>query len=139
MIIGSNEEKDLSREIKQKLDKNAVDVCGKLTLLQSIALIKQCSVLLCNDGGLLHIGVSQGVRTISIFGPVDDMIYGPYPASEKHKVIKAEGIECRPCYKRFKYKECETHDCLKKIDRDRVLETLEKSLETQMGTDREYK
>ena len=121
LIFGSSEEKALSQTIKERLGERALNLCGELSLPQSIALIKKCKLVLCNDGGLLHIAVSQGVRTVSIFGPVDDKVYGPYPPSEKHKVVKAENVKCRPCYRSFRHKICETHECLKKIDKDYVL------------------
>jgi heptosyltransferase-2 len=128
LFFGSEEEKPLCRGIEERLGVNYMNLCGVLPLPKSIALIKKCELLLCNDGGILHIGVSQGIKTISIFGPVDDRVYGPYPPSDKHKVIKAEGIECRPCYKNFKHKMCDTHDCLKKIKPDEVLNLAEDSL-----------
>jgi len=129
LLFGSEEERLLCHEIEEGLGMGYINLCGTLSLPKSIALIKQCELLLCNDGGILHIGVSQGVKTISIFGPVDDKVYGPYPASDKHKVINAEGIECRPCYKNFKHKMCETHDCLKKINPDDVLKVAQDILE----------
>jgi len=129
LIFGSSEEKEMAGAIEDGFSGKMMNLCGKLSIIESIALVKKCVLLLCNDGGLLHIAVSQGVRTVSIFGPVDDRVYGPYPPSERHKVAKAEGVGCRPCYKNFKHKMCDTHDCLKKIDRDKVLELAEANLE----------
>lgn len=121
LILGSIEEKPLCNLIKDRLGANAIDLCGELSLSRSIALIRKCRLLLCNDGGILHTAVSQGIDTISIFGPVNDAVYGPYPNSDKHTVIKAKGVNCRPCYKNFKPKICDTRHCLKQIDRDEVV------------------
>jgi len=129
LVFGSKEEQDMAEAIKKSEGENTMNLCGELLLPDAIALIKKCALLLCNDGGLLHIAVSQGVNTVSIFGPVDDRVYGPYPPSEKHKVAKAEGVECRPCYKNFKHKMCRTRDCLKRIDRDMVLKLAKESLD----------
>lgn len=128
LIFGSEEEKNLCYAISEYLGGKYISLCGKLPLSNSIALIKRCKLLLCNDGGMLHIAVSQGVKTVSIFGPVNDKVYGPYPPSDKHKVVKAESVGCRPCYKNFRHKMCETHDCLKKIDRDEVFELVKESI-----------
>ena len=129
LIFGSTEEIGFCCSIEETLKENSLNLCGKLSLAHSIALIKRCKALLCNDGGLLHIAVSQGIKTVSIFGPVDDIVYGPYPPSARHKAVKAEGVRCRPCYKNFKHKMCDTHDCLKKIDKDLVLKLAEENLE----------
>lgn len=128
LIFGSTEEKELCKVIEDKLGSKAINLGGELLLTQTMALIKKCNLLLCNDGGLLHIAVSQDVNTVSIFGPVDDKVYGPYPPSWKHKVAKAESLECRPCYKNFKHKVCGNHNCLKQIDKMEVLRLSEKSL-----------
>ncbi|MBN1354215.1 MAG: glycosyltransferase family 9 protein [Candidatus Omnitrophica bacterium] len=128
LIFGSKEEKHLGNVIKAHLGDNSINLCGKLSLPQSISLIKKCELLLCNDGGLLHIAVSQKVKTVSIFGPVDDNVYGPYPSNDMHKVIKAEKVHCRPCYKSFKHTTCQSHDCLKDIDTNKVFKVIEEML-----------
>jgi len=129
LIFGSPEEKEMARTIEGVLGGKMMNLCGKLSLPEAITLIKRCALLICNDGGLLHIAVSQGVRTVSIFGPVDDRIYGPYPPSGRHTVVRAENVTCRPCYENFRHKMCRTHDCLKNIDRDEVLKLAEEALE----------
>jgi len=128
LIFGSDEEKDICGYIKKRLGDRAIDLSGKLSLPESSALIKKCRLLLCNDGGLLHIAVSQSVSTVSVFGPVDDKVYGPYPQTERHRAAKAEGVECRPCYKSFKHVMCKGHECLKKIDKEKVLGMAEEIL-----------
>jgi lipopolysaccharide heptosyltransferase II len=134
LIFGSDEERGITKMIEHTLKGRVINLCGKLSLTQSIALIKRCALLLCNDGGILHIAVSQGVDTVSIFGPVDDSVYGPCPPSERHVVVKAESVLCRPCYNNFKHQMCENLDCLRKIDKGRVLEHAKRLL--GLGTKR---
>jgi len=122
ICFGSQEERNLCDSIVGRLGAKAINLCGSLSLLKTTALLKQCKLLLCNDGGLLHLAVSQDTRTVSIFGPVDEKVYGPYPASEKHVAIKAQDLKCRPCYRNFKHKICGDHKCLKRIDSDVVLD-----------------
>ena len=83
------------------------------------ALCKRCELVICSEGGPLHIAASQGVRTISIFGPVDEKAYGPYPKTEKNIVITSDA-DCRPCYKKFKLPECEHKKCLENISVEEV-------------------
>lgn len=64
--------------------------------------------------------VALGVSTVSIFGPVDERVYGPYPPSEKHLVVKKD-LPCRPCYENFRFKGCFNNKrCLEDIDVDEV-------------------
>ncbi len=83
------------------------DLSGQTTLGQFVALLGRLSLVVCNDGGPLHLAVSQGVRTVSIFGPVDPTVYGPHPATpSRHRAISQEHLPCRPCYHQFKLPPC---------------------------------
>ena len=128
LIFGTKEEKDVCDYIRQKIGEKAISMCGNTSLGLLVEFMSRCKLVICNEGGPMHIAVSQGVRTVSIFGPVDDRIYGPYPRSDMHKVVVAEGVQCRPCYRNFKHKPCGKHLCLTRIDKDRVLSLAKESI-----------
>jgi ADP-heptose:LPS heptosyltransferase len=69
--------------------------------------------------------VGMGVNTVSIFGPVDENIYGPYPYGPNHAVISKKDLKCRPCYKKFKHNVCKERPCLKGIGPEEVLAAAE--------------
>jgi lipopolysaccharide heptosyltransferase II len=117
VLLGSPDEKGLCGYIKEKVPK-AVDLCGKLSLMVSIAVIKHAHALFTNDGGPLHMAVAVGTRSISIHGPVDSRVYGPYPISDKHLVIEDASLSCRPCYKSFKLADCDNIRCIENISVD---------------------
>ena len=125
VLLGSADEKELCDYIKKKVPE-AVNLCGKLSLMVSIAVIKYANILFANDGGPLHMAVGVGTKTVSIFGPVDERIYGPYPASEKYCIIKDKSLSCAPCYNSFKLPECNDLKCLNNITVDKVVETLKR-------------
>ena len=129
VILGTGEEQEICDKIQEEIGKNALSLCGKTDINCLLAIIKKCKVVLCNEGGILHISVSLGVNTASLFGPVDDKVYGPFPISESHKVIFAEGVKCRPCYRNFKHDLCDAQNCLNGIDKDRVLNITRELLE----------
>ncbi len=99
-------------------------IAPKTSIREMAALCKRCKLIICSEGGPLHIASSQGVKTISIFGPVDESVYGAYPPGEDNVVITSN-IECRPCYKRFKLPECQTRQCLEDISVDEVFRIVE--------------
>lgn len=115
LILGDKDELGLCNQLSSLLDVEPVVICGKMDILQFTAIIKLCKLIICNDGGPLHIAVSQGTKTFSIFGPVDPKVYGPYPPSKDHIVITKE-LRCRPCYRRFKIPECKHFGCLETLD-----------------------
>jgi len=110
ILLGGPGEEELIAEVASKMQ-NKPFFGPKTKIREMACLIKKCKAIVCNDGGLLHIAVSQDVPTVSIFGPTDEQVYGPYPASEKHTVL-TEDADCRPCYKRFRLPECDNKKCM---------------------------
>ncbi|MFA5085153.1 MAG: glycosyltransferase family 9 protein, partial [Candidatus Omnitrophota bacterium] len=120
VLLGSAEERPLA-EVVGKMGQ-FIDLTGKLSLNELTAVISELKLLICNDGGLLHMAVALGVNTVSVFGPVDERVYGPYPPSERHIVIKKD-LSCRPCYKDFRFTGCSNNRrCLKDITVEEVYE-----------------
>ncbi|MFH1837589.1 MAG: glycosyltransferase family 9 protein [Candidatus Omnitrophota bacterium] len=122
-VLGDAEEADLCRNIAGKMKKSPALSVNNFTLPDYIAFLNACDLVLCNDGGPLHIAGALGVKTVSIFGPVDEKVYGPYPESEDHIVVKDQDITCRPCYNRFKLPECKSdHICFTGVSPEKVSE-----------------
>ncbi len=126
VLISGPEEENLVREIAGYMKEKSL-VAPKTSIREMAALCKRCRMVICSEGGPLHIASSQGVNTLSIFGPVDEKVYGPYPPSDKNIVIKSN-IECRPCYKRFKIPKCNNRQCLEDVSVDTVFERIINSL-----------
>ncbi len=106
-----------------------VDVSGQTNLGQFIALIGRLELVICNDGGPLHLAVSQRIKTVSIFGPVDPNVYGPYPRTADHRIVVRPELLCRPCYHQFKLPPCPyERACLTLIEPEQVLEACERLL-----------
>jgi ADP-heptose:LPS heptosyltransferase len=106
------------------METRPIDLSGQTTLGQFIGLLSRLDLAICNDGGPLHLAVACGIKTVSIFGPVDPLVYGPYPNEPaRHRVIRTEHLPCRPCYHRFKLPPCPYHRaCLTTIDAADVIE-----------------
>jgi len=121
VLLGSEKEKPICTYVEERI-KGSVNLCGETELMVSSAIIKQAAFLLTNDGGPLHMGVALDTPTVSIFGAVDDKVYGPYPPSDKHTVIKNNDLNCRPCYQNFRLPDCKDLDCLNGISPEVVTE-----------------
>ncbi len=129
LIFGEPQDHAVCAQIAQAIGTKAVDVSGQTTLGQFISLVARCELVVTNDGGPVHIAASQGVRTVSIFGPVDAQVYGPYPRTPGHRVVYREDLPCRPCYHQFKLPPCPyERACLTTISADDVLEACEAAL-----------
>lgn len=94
---------------------------GQTTLGQLCAVLSLSAGVICNDGGPLHMAVAAGAKTVSIFGPVDPQVYGPWPNGQHHEVVFSN-IICRPCYRRFRMTDCEHMSCLRELSVNTVFE-----------------
>ena len=136
IIFGDKAEVKKCRNIFDIMDIKPVLACGKTTLRQLSALLAKCKVVIANDGGPLHLALSQKVRTVSIFGPVDEKVYGPYPL-DGTQIVVTHKMNCRPCYRKFKFSRCENRNCLKSIGIERVLKGVGRQIK-ESSDDREY-
>lgn len=126
ILLGDQSEKELCRAVKEAMRSTPLDIAGATTIGQLAALLAKCKLVLVNDGGPLHVAVAAGTRTVSIFGPVDENVYGPYP-KENHLVVKKD-IACQPCYRRFRMADCPHHNCLNLLNAHEVFEKIKESL-----------
>ena len=127
ILCGDKTESSICRMILTLMAKKPIVASGRTSLGQLAALLAECDLVICNDGGPLHIAVAVGAKTLSIFGPVDEKIYGPYPLDENHQVITSD-VDCRPCYRNFKYQNCNDRKCLINIRIKAVLEKVSEVL-----------
>ena len=125
LLLGDRGESDLLSRTAG-LIRAAKAVAAGEALEKVCGLLLRCQALLCNDGGLLHLANALGVRTVSLFGPVDEKVYGPYGEGTPHEVL-TEPVPCRPCYRRFHFPPCPyERRCLSLLPQEKVLKALEK-------------
>lgn len=129
VFLGSSDEKRVTDSVVNKMKcPGAIDLTGKLNMSELAGVMSQINLLICNDGGLLHMAVALGPKTVSIFGPVDEKVYGPYPICDKHIVVKRD-MPCRPCYRDFRFSGCSNNRrCLEDIAVDEVYEKIKELL-----------
>lgn len=101
--------------------------CGKLTLLQSAALIGRARLLVTNDSAPLHLATALGTPVVALFGPtVPGFGFGPLGAHDV--VVEVAGLECRPCSAHGP-QTCPLghHRCMKALPVSRVLAAIEET------------
>ena len=77
IIVGSNSEKQkyLTKIQENIPNENIIDLMGKSLTLTS-AYMEKSNLFIGNDSGLTHLSVASNLKTISLFGPTDDICYG---------------------------------------------------------------
>ena len=105
-LLGAKGDEALCNEIKNtSTHKNIEVLCGKLSLLDSCALMSKAEMNYVNDSAPLHLASSMSAPVTAFFcSTVKE--FGFYPLSDNSKVIEAfPAPPCRPCGLHG-YKEC---------------------------------
>ena len=76
-LFGGDEERSIKQQVARAMQQpvHSINACSLRT---TAAMLKQCSLCLCNDSGLMHIAACQQVPTVAIFGPTDEKRNGPW-------------------------------------------------------------
>ncbi len=96
-ILGGPDDSALANRILAEVpEAKAENLCGKLSLLQSAALMKGAERNYVNDSGPLHLASSMNAKVTSFFcSTVPEFGFGPM--SEDSEIKQVEGLDCRPC------------------------------------------
>lgn len=86
----------LIHKICKNLGESVINMAGKTTLRELMALISICNAFLTNDSGPMHIASALGIPIVALFGSTNEVKTGPYGGG---RVIHKH-VECSPCYKR---------------------------------------
>jgi len=116
VLVGDKEDRSICEYIVGKSQHPLLDLAGKTSLRQLAALIKKASCVITNDSAVLHLAGYLNTPTVAIFGPTDELKYGPW--AEKSAVVKKD-VFCRPCEKA----QCRFLDlkCLQLVNTEDVL------------------
>jgi len=96
VLFGSPAEAAVAEEVEMRMNAEPLNVCGKTTLGQAMALIKRCDFFLTNDSGLMHIAAALNRPLVAVFGPTDHV--QTRPVSRNARMVRHD-LECSPCLK----------------------------------------
>ena len=117
VIVGSQADVRISKEIESLANGKALSMAGKTDLRELIAIIRGARYVITNDSGPMHIAAAFRIPTVAIFGPTNPARTGPYG---KHNVIVQAGVSCAPCYKRS----CKSVRCMTDVPVEEVFEAV---------------
>lgn len=78
VITGDRSETDLARGVARQAGLPAESVlAGTLDLLDLVALVADCRLLICGDTGVGHVATATGTPSVLLFGPTAPSRWGP--------------------------------------------------------------
>ncbi|MGO3056056.1 MAG: lipopolysaccharide heptosyltransferase II [Halomonas sp.] len=95
-VLGGPKDHDAGEMIVAGLS-HAHNLCGKTQLADAVDLLADCSQVVTNDSGLMHVAAAVGVRIHALYGS-SSPAYTP-PLTD-NAVIHYLGLYCSPCFER---------------------------------------
>ncbi len=97
VLVGGPEEAATCEQIRHTTGSEITEVlAGRLSLTETLALIRQAALFVSNDSGLMHAAAAFGVPQIAIFGSTTGEL-GFFPLNPNATVVENAGLSCRPC------------------------------------------
>lgn len=115
VLIGGKDNEEHNSRIIENLkadnrwgDSTILNLTGD-SLRTISSVIKDACLFVGIDSGFMHLASSLDIPVVGLFGPTDPFYVGPQ--NEKSIVVKAEKMECVPCY----LKTCEHRNCMREL------------------------
>ena len=124
VLMGSKSEEKLVEDLYNLFEpeekNNVINIAGKVSIKEAMALISRLKLFIANDGGLMHIAASFNIPTIGIFGSDTPIRYAPFN-NESFSFYSSS--RCSPCNKPqdYSWKKCDNPVCLNRIKPKNVI------------------
>lgn len=119
VVVGGEDDRNVGDEIAAGFD-DVTNFCGRLSLVETAAVLRESALLISGDSGILHLGFGLGIKTLSLFGPGIEKKWAP--RGPRHMTIN-KNLACSPCTKFGYTPKCKIGaECMKQITVDEVFD-----------------
>lgn len=130
VLAGAPDEMTIAQELTGRVRSPLINLVGGTTIPQLVALIAGARLAVMHDTGPMHLAAALGTPMVTLYGPTDPLLTGPYHREET--ILRVE-VACSPCRIR-RVSECpHGHRCMQELETKRVLERIE-ALLSEEGT-----
>lgn len=130
-LIGSGTDEKKSALIQEQLpQKNLINLAGRLSFLQSVALMEGAVLNLVNDSAPLHFASARNAPVLALFcSTVPHFGFGPL-SDERYTIETKLPLDCRPCGLHGK-KSCPNGNfaCGESVDDSEIMQILDKKID----------
>jgi ADP-heptose:LPS heptosyltransferase len=116
-----DEAADADRLVQQIGSARCVNMAGRTTMNQLLALYDLSELMVTNDSGPAHYSTLTDIDVITIFGPETPAVFG---ARTPRSHILWSGLPCSPCVNAFNDRQsaCKDNVCMQRISVDQVFD-----------------
>jgi heptosyltransferase-2 len=100
LAFGGAGDRELCGDIARLAGDRVLNLAGKTSLRELMALLKLCRVVLTNDSGPMHVAAALGIPVVVPLGSTSPELTGPgWPGDPRHQLLKS-AAPCSPCFRR---------------------------------------
>jgi len=99
ILVGTPDDTPLSLELAEGLDGRCLDLAGKTTVGELVAVLDRCAAVISNDTGPLHVAAALGKPCLATYLCTRIDLHGPYPI-HPHTAAVATTVPCAGSYLR---------------------------------------
>jgi len=131
-LIGGEEDIDYCSRLEKEISDFAiVNLCGKLTPLQSYLVMNKSKAVITVDSAAQHLCAAAGTPILLVYGSTDNS-FGFYPLIQKHKIMEINGLPCRPCTDHGRLNCPEGHfKCIEDLNPEQIINELNKLITSE--------
>ena len=103
ILIGGQDTSETAELLNDLFPQTVINMCGKINLQTSAAIVKGARFLITGDSGMMHIGAAFQKAIYSIWGNTIPG-FGMYPfygsnSNQEGVILEVNDLSCRPCSK----------------------------------------
>ena len=125
IFIGSETEIEITRPLVEST--NGIMAMGVFSILETVALLRKCSLYLGNDTGSHHLASAAGIPCVVIFSSRDNPGKW-YPYGTSHEVLRTN-VDCEGC---MLYECSKVPTCIQQITVDMAVDACKKVLNSKL-------
>lgn len=128
LLLGGPKDSEICAHIKSAVERSVNDCSGSKSIIETAEYLDECSLLITNDTGVMHIAAARQVPICAIFGStVREFGFAPYRV--KHEIVE-KNLKCRPCTHIGRANCPKKHfDCMNKISPLDIMSSMERLLD----------
>jgi lipopolysaccharide heptosyltransferase II len=122
VFLGTSADQALGDEAERIAQVEVVNLVGRTSLRDAVAIIARARFCVGPDTGLMHIAAAMGTPVVSLWGATDPLRTGPYSFGD---LVIQGTADCSPCYRRS----CSIgRACMRSIDIKAIVAMIDKAL-----------
>jgi len=114
VLIGEKAERSYLSPLIEALP-GLVDLCGATSLPELVTVIRDARLVISTDTGPSHLAAVLGTPLITLFGPSDPSMTGPWDSGRGDIRVLRRDLPCSPCVHRRDYGTCSHRRCMQEL------------------------